>query len=156
MKNTLLIVLLIALGASVFTCHYKADQLAPPEVRDTTTVTVHDTITHERVQWKTRYLMHYDTLTHKVNDTLIVRVPVPISRHLFTDDTTYLAEVSGYGVSLDKIEVYQKTVFRNIEIVKPVRPKRFGVGVQVGYGITPTGKPQPYISIGISYNFLRF
>jgi hypothetical protein len=36
------------------------------------------------------------------------------------------------------------------------KPKRFGIGVSVGYGITSNLKPTPYIGVGLSYNLIRF
>lgn len=35
------------------------------------------------------------------------------------------------------------------------KPKRFGIGAQVGYGVSTTGLT-PYIGLGISYNLLTF
>jgi len=160
MKNVLIIVLLIALGVSVFTCRSFVGRNAPLEVRDTITLIVRDTVVHERVKWKTRYVTRIDTLYHTITDTLgdttIVRVPVPISQHLFTDYETYKCLVSGYGVSMDMMETYQQTVFRDIVVTKTPRPKRWGLGVQVGYGITTSGDVKPYLGVGLSYNLVRF
>jgi hypothetical protein len=36
------------------------------------------------------------------------------------------------------------------------REKRFGIGIQAGYGITTQFKASPYIGVGISYNLFRF
>lgn len=40
------------------------------------------------------------------------------------------------------------------EIVE--KPKRFGIGVQFGYGLTENFKAMPYVGLGISYNVARF
>jgi opacity protein-like surface antigen len=34
--------------------------------------------------------------------------------------------------------------------------KRYGIALQVGYGLTTQLKPTPYIGIGIGYNFIQF
>ena len=36
------------------------------------------------------------------------------------------------------------------------KPKKFGVGVVIGYGLTFPMKPSPFVGIGLSYNILRF
>lgn len=83
-------------------------------------------------------------------DTALVELPITQMRYT---DSTYTAWVSGYSPSLDSIYVYPK---REI-ITTTIRPKprRWGVGVHGGVGITPKGV-QPYIGIGVSYNILSF
>jgi|688.fasta_scaffold06053_8 hypothetical protein len=36
------------------------------------------------------------------------------------------------------------------------KPKKFGIGLVVGYGITFPLKPSPFIGVGLSYNIIRF
>lgn len=36
------------------------------------------------------------------------------------------------------------------------QPKRFGIGIQGGYGFSKGLTPQPYVGVGISYNLIRF
>lgn len=36
------------------------------------------------------------------------------------------------------------------------KPKKFGIGVQFGYGLTENFKAMPYVGIGLSYNVARF
>lgn len=36
------------------------------------------------------------------------------------------------------------------------KPKKFGIGLQAGYGFTGISQPRPYVGIGISYNLIRF
>lgn len=82
-----------------------------------------------------------------VHDTVFVYIP--ISQKVYKD-SLYTAWVSGYRAKLDSIEVYQKT--QTIYIRDKLKRKRFGVGVQVGYGY-PCGM---YAGIGISYNLFQF
>lgn len=130
---------------------------------DTVTLIRVDTVRYVDVRWRDRWQVRADTLPYAVTgDTIIagdtIYVPVPILRHLFTDDTTYRAEISGYNVTLDKMEVFRRTVDRTVTIERTITPppKRWGLGIQAGYGINTSGQVRPYIGIGISYNFIRF
>lgn len=82
-----------------------------------------------------------------VHDTVFIYIP--ISQKVYKD-SLYTAWVSGYQAKLDSIEVYQKT--QTIYIRDKLKRKRFGVGVQVGYGY-PCGM---YAGIGVSYNLFQF
>lgn len=95
-----------------------------------------------------------DTL--KVVDTLISRdtLYIPITQRVY-QDSNYTAYVSGYMPSLDSISLYNRTVYRDITHVITPRPKRFGLGVQVGYGGGKNGF-SPYVGVGVSYNVFVF
>lgn len=41
-------------------------------------------------------------------------------------------------------------------VAPAAKPKRFGIGIQIGYGWQSGLKPQPFIGAGISYNLIRF
>lgn len=79
-----------------------------------------------------------------------VRVSVPITQKVYENDE-YRAYVSGYQPSLDSLLFYRPTQVIRIK----EKPKRWGIGVQVGYGFTPQGA-QPYIGVGVSYSLFRF
>lgn len=125
------------------------------------TLVVRDTIVQEKPvyrtisQVRTEYVPVCDTI--RIQDTLFV--PVPIETKVY-EDSLYRAEVSGYRASLDRIEIYQQE--RIITQTIPVQVKerkRWGIGVQAGYGVsTPNGKPvlSPYIGIGVSYDLIRW
>ena len=122
------------------------------------TLYICDTITQEKpiyirtTQVRTEYLPVLDTL--RIRDTLFV--PVTIEKRVY-EDSLYRAEVSGYSPSLDKIEIYQqKQVVTQYVQVKEVERKRWGIGVQAGYGIAANGSLSPYIGVGISYNLIRW
>lgn len=88
-------------------------------------------------------------------DTVLVEVYVPIDKYVFTD-SLYRAEVSGYKVSLDKIEIYRKTVSQTVNVPVIKRDvRRFGLGVSVGYAYTYHGF-QPYVGVGLQYNVISF
>lgn len=81
-----------------------------------------------------------------------VLISVPIKQRVYeTDD--YRAYVSGFDAKLDSLFITSKqTVMR---IREPEKKKRFSIGVQAGYGLTPKGF-QPYLGIGMSVNLFIF
>ena len=125
------------------------------------TLVVRDTIVQEKPvyrtisQVRTEYVPVCDTI--RIQDTLFV--PVPIETKVY-EDSLYRAEVSGYRASLDRLGIYQQE--RIITQTIPVQVKerkRWGIGVQAGYGVSiPNGKPvlSPYIGIGVSYDLIRW
>lgn len=95
-----------------------------------------------------------------ITDTIIADssdVVIPITQKIYTDDSTYIAYVSGYQAALDSF-----MFLCNKEIItKPCpapKERKWSVGVQVGYGITMTTTPQftPYIGVGLSYKLFNF
>lgn len=125
------------------------------------TLVVRDTIVQEKPvyrtisQVRTEYVPVCDTI--RIQDTLFV--PVPIETKVY-EDSLYRAEVSGYRASLDRLEIYQQERIITQTIPVQVRErKRWGIGVQAGYGVSiPNGKPvlSPYIGIGVSYDLIRW
>lgn len=81
-----------------------------------------------------------------VHDTVFIYIP--ITQKVYRD-TLYTAWVSGYSAKLDSIEVYNKV--RIISIYEKMKRKRFGIGLQIGYGY-PHGA---YAGIGVSYNLFN-
>ena len=85
-----------------------------------------------------------------------VSVDLPITQKEYRD-STYVAWVSGYEPALDSLHIFQKTYTTTIyqpEYIK-TKPKRWGLGLQVGAGVTPD-KITPYIGIGVSYNIFTW
>lgn len=117
------------------------------------TVVIHDTLHIAKPISVESAVVRIDTIRVKdANDTIYISAPIPITQMRYTD-STYTAWVSGYSPSLDSIYVYPKREIITTTI-RP-KPKRWGVGVHGGVGITPMGV-QPYIGLGISYNILTF
>lgn len=128
---------------------------------ETSTVTETDTV----VVWKTdtvpvvkdSLIVRYQSviLPTVVSDTDSVfihdsvRVEVPITQKRYSDDSTYTAYVSGFMPNLDSISVATREV-RSTVTVK----RKWGVGINAGYGITPKGTLTPYIGFGFSYTIL--
>lgn len=173
-KSTIFYVLLVLLTISVFfnaisiSKRYKGNMGA---VSDTTRVTIFDTIPYYKpvpkdslvVRYKTIYVPKYDESIP--NDTSSVDTPpqitdsvkieIPITQKVY-EDSTYKAWVSGYCSSLDSIYVYPRKEI--ITITNKPKPKRWGIGIHAGYGVTLEQSPRltPYIGIGISYNLFSF
>lgn len=79
---------------------------------------------------------------------------VPLIKQTVTySDSTYKAVISGYNPKLDYIETYNTTHYIT-EFVRE-KPKKWGIGIQAGYGIGRNGL-QPYVGVGVSYNLIRF
>ena len=66
-------------------------------------------------------------------------------------DSTYYARISGINAYLEEIRVYPKTITQYINTKEYVYipPKKWSIGIQAGYGITPKGL-QPYLGFGVS------
>lgn len=74
-------------------------------------------------------------------------VIMPITQRIYAD-STYKVWVSGYLPKLDSMHVYQRTEY--VTTTTQAAPRRWNVGIQLGYGITPKGA-QPYLGFGITY-----
>ena len=86
-----------------------------------------------------------DVLTDDTAQTVVL----PITQQVY-HDTAYTAWVSGYAVALDSIEVYPRTLIVRQTALPAAKPRRWSVGVQGGYGLTPKGL-QPYVGVGVGF-----
>lgn len=154
------IVVLCLIGAVLFSRHCSTPSVVVREVvrSDTVTLVRVDTVVVEKPVPVRIVDRRTDTLVvYREQDT--VRVTVPISQYSFRD-SLYALDVSGYAVTIDRLEVYPKTVYRMINtaterVIKDRR--RWGIGLQAGYGYNlSAGKPGPYIGIGVQYSLIRW
>lgn len=112
------------------------------------------------LRYETIKIPVYDTIRPAVADILVtdsISVEIPITQKLY-QDSTYQAWVSGYHPALDSIRIFQPvtTITRTITNTEVrYKTKRWGVGVQVGIGMTPN-KVEPYVGIGVTYNILTW
>ncbi len=91
--------------------------------------------------------------TVRIGDTLLRR------RQMVYEDSLYRAVVSGFvDPRLDSVTVYPRTVYQTVTndiyhpvVVKP-KPKRWGLGLQAGYGV-PGGW---YVGGGVSWNLFMW
>lgn len=118
------------------------------------TLTLYDTIVKPVPTPEYITVIRTDTCYLRVPaDTVKVPVVVPIERKVYqTDD--YRAVIEGYRPELVDMQIFRQT---RIITQPPSKPKRWGVGVQAGYGLVPaTGKFEPYIGIGVQYSIWQW
>ena len=127
---------------------------------DTTCITIWDTLVIEKPVERTRYIVRYDTVSSTelvtVTDTVTdsTKVVVPIEQAVYSDsteDARYTAYVSGYRAALDSIMIECASKQTTITNTERIKPSRFGVGVQLGVGVSPQGLAVPYLGIGVQY-----
>lgn len=147
-------------------------------INDTIKTTIFDTIPYYKPVPKDSTVIKYitqvlptanpDSTAHKptVTDTTklpsedkdSVEVKIPITQKMYETDT-YRAYVSGFNPQLDSLILFPQrdviTITGNYP--KPKR-KRFGISLQLGYGVTLGRTPQftPCLSVGLSYNLFDF
>lgn len=160
--------LAVALGAALLYHGCQRNRVVTNSEK--TTVTVYDTIPvfidtpiprdSTVIRYVTVSVPVYDTIKTYHADTLFsdsVSVTLPITRKVYKD-STYEAWVSGYMPALDSIRVFQPvTTITNTITNTEIRykQKRWGLGVQVGIGVTPS-RVEPYIGVGVSYNIFSW
>lgn len=118
-----------------------------------------------RIETKIRTVIKTDTLLVSApmavfwrwvaDDTIYIRDTLLRRKEVVYADSSYRAVVSGYiDPRLDSLLIFPKTVYQTItnDIYHPVtvksKPKRWGLGVQAGYGY-PGGW---YVGAGVSWN----
>lgn len=160
----------LVLSVLVNAWQYSRQKTADMEVTtDTARVTHIDTVPYYKPVPKDCVIVKYitarlpvakDTTDHIADisnmvDSVQVELPVEQKRYA---DSTYTAYVSGYEPRLDSIFVYPRREIVTITTERTAykyRNRRFGIGIQAGYGITPKGA-KPYLGIGINYNLFSF
>ena len=79
-----------------------------------------------------------------------------IRQEVIYKDSTYTAVVGGIEPYLKSIEIYPKTIYVNNNTTTTIKVRsRFGLGVQAGYGYGRNGL-QPYVGVGVQYNFFQW
>ena len=146
----MLALLVVSLAANVWQCREiraAKDGCYFDTVRVTDTVVVREPQVRESVviRTETRFMKLADTLCVVFRDTVrdSVMVEVPIEQKVYAD-TNYVAWISGFEPRLDSIQVYRH------EMITRPRSKRWGIGVQAGYGLTTRGFA-PFVGVGVSY-----
>lgn len=133
------------------------------EVKHTTdTVRIRDTIREPVPQPYAVYRTIRDTVEVPViieKDGVVDTVRLPsvleIERKEYRSEN-YYAVVQGFRPELLRLDLYpEREIIYNTEVQRIRKNKRFGVGVQVGYGITGN-ELRPYIGVGLQYNFITF
>lgn len=126
------------------------------------TLFVYDTIFIEKPAFKKVEIIDTIRMPVPITDTLMLHdtvfVNLPIEQRQYSDPR-YTAWVSGYRPQLDSIQIYQTTEYITKEIKTVTKPKRWGIGLQAGYGVSlHKGQvfPAPYIGVGLSYSIFSW
>lgn len=136
-----------------------------PDIRTETiirtdTVAVRETVTVERPVYRDRRVT--DTMLVAVRDTVVRTDTVLVvlereQRHYRAD--SYEAWVSGFRPELDSLSVFPETKYITTETISASPRKRWGIGIQAGYGVGVSGgevRGVPYVGVGISYNLFQW
>ena len=125
------------------------------------TLFVYDTIFVEKPVIKKVETIDTLLLPVSITDTLMLHdtvfVHLPIEQRQYSDPR-YTAWVSGYRPQLDSIHIYQRTEYITNKVKTVTKPKRWGIGLQAGYGVSlHNGQvfPAPYIGVGLSYSIVN-
>lgn len=129
----------------------------PPQIKE---VGVPDTL----IVWDTIFIDKPIWVTSKVRDTVRFAVPktqadtvhdtlifyLPQQDIVWTDS---LCSVYAHGINpvIDSVTHFLPTR----TIIPKTSPKRWGIGIQAGYGASEDGL-SPYIGIGVTYSLIRF
>jgi len=119
-----------------------------------------------RTETKVKTVVEVDTLlisppmapllTIRLTDTMRIGDTVVHREQAYYEDSLYRAWVSGYRPRLDSLQIFPRTVYRTVtnDIYHTITPKkkRWGLGLQAGYGY-PSGI---YAGVGISYNLFQW
>ena len=124
------------------------------------TVTVRDTV-FEPVPVPAE-VVRTDEILVPIRDTVAIRDTVYMAleieqKHYRGDD--YEAWVSGFRPRLDSIMVFPVTQYVTKTVTTSTGPKRWGVGVQAGYGAAIVGGQvglSPYIGIGVQWSVIQW
>ena len=126
------------------------------------TLFIYDTIIVEKPVIKKVEIIDTLMLPVPITDTLMlhdtVLVYLPIEQRQYSDPR-YTAWVSGYRPQLDSIQIYQQTQYITKEVKAVTKPKRWGIGLQAGYGVSlHNGQvfPAPYVGVGLSYSIVSW
>ena len=126
------------------------------------TLFVYDTIFIEKPVIKKVEIIDTIRMPVPITDTLMLHdtvfVHLPIEQRQYSDPR-YTAWVSGYRPQLDSILIYQRTEYITKEIKMVTKPKRWGIGLQAGYGVSlHNGQvfTAPYIGVGLSYSIFSW
>ncbi len=95
-------------------------------------------------------------LVFQLTDTIRLGDTVVHREQAYYEDSLYRAWVSGYRPRLDSLQIFPRTVYRTVtnDIYHTIVPKkkRWGLGLQAGYGY-PCGW---YAGVGVSCNLFQW
>ncbi|WP_270575691.1 DUF6808 domain-containing protein [Bacteroides cellulosilyticus] len=140
-------ILVILLAVACVVAWFRPHEPLPAEIRTETkvkTVVKVDTLLISPPMAPLLVFQLTDTI--RIGDTVVYR------EQAYYEDSLYRAWVSGYRPRLDSLLIFPRTVYRTVtnDIYHTIKSKkkRWGLGLQAGYGY-PGGF---YVGAGVSYN----
>jgi hypothetical protein len=95
-------------------------------------------------------------LVFQLTDTMRIGDTVVYREQAYYEDSLYRVWVSGYRPRLDSLQIFPRTVYQTVtnDIYHTItlKKKRWGLGLQAGYGY-PGGF---YVGAGVSYNLFQW
>ena len=148
MKTIWIILLSVFVGGLLSTMLMRScqsPQVERVEVVKTDTLTITKVDTIEIIKPQPYKVTVTDTVY--IRDTVGTTLTQEVKEYIHP---TYYAKISGINAYLEEIMVYPKTVTKYITTTEQVyiEPKKWDIGIQAGFGITPKGL-QPYIGFGV-------
>ena len=117
-------------------------------VRDTLTVYKPSKVT--RTVKDTVRVIVEETQIDTMHDTVFVYLP---QESIVWQDDRCIVYAHGINPQVDSVTHFNSSAVVTRTVTG--RPKRWGIGVSAGYGMSKDGL-SPYIGLGISYNIIRF
>ena len=145
-------------GAGYHYGHRSATSDADSVVIRRDTIIRCDTVVFEKPIFKTQFVT--DTLIVAAIDTLrdTVIVELPRTTRIY-EDADYRAQVSGFDPTLDRIEVFPKTVTVTETEIRTKEASKWSFGVGIGPGVLLDIEGRPHVGIaatvGVNYRFGR-
>lgn len=91
-------------------------------------------------------------LVFQLTDTIRIGDTVVYREQAYYEDSLYRAWVSGYRPKLDSLQIFPRTIYQTVtnDVYHTIasKKKRWGLGLQVGYGY-PGGA---YVGLGVNYD----
>lgn len=95
-------------------------------------------------------------LVFQLTDTIRIGDTVVYREQAYYEDSLYRIWVSGYRPRLDSLQIFPRTVYQTVtnDIYHTIVPKkkRWGLGLQVGYGYLGG----IYLGVGMSYSLFQW
>lgn len=115
-----------------------------------------------RTETKVKTVVEVDTLlisppmapllVFRLTDTMRIGDTVVHREQAYYEDSLYRAWVSGYRPKLDSLQIFPRTIYQTVtnDVYHTIasKKKRWGLGLQVGYGY-PGGA---YVGLGVNYD----
>ena len=160
LRNILIAVVALGLGILAGWLIRGAMPAQTQTIVRTDTLTVRDTV-FEPVPVPVE-VVRTDEILVPIRDTVAIRDTVYMAleieqKHYRADD--YEAWVSGFRPRLDSIMVFPVTQYVTKTVTTSTGPKRWGIGVQAGYGAAIVGGQvglSPYIGIGVQWSVIQW